>query len=76
MKNLIEQILSTTIRPMLQYDGGDVELVEVNEKSGLVYVRLQGACVGCPFAQITLKTRIEALLKEKIPEITAVEAVE
>jgi len=61
------------IRPMLQADGGDVELVEVEGK--VVKVRLQGACSGCPMSQMTLKNGIERVLKEKIPEIESVEAV-
>jgi Fe-S cluster biogenesis protein NfuA len=62
------------IRPFLQADGGDVELVEV-EDNGVVKVRLQGACHGCPHAQMTIKNGIERSLKEEIPEVTAVESV-
>ncbi len=62
------------IRPMLQADGGDVELVEVNDK-GIVKVRLQGACAGCPMSQMTLKNGIERVLMREIPEIKAVESV-
>ena len=60
------------IRPMLQADGGDVELVDVQD--GIVTVRLQGACSGCPMSQMTLKNGIERFLKEQIPEIKSVEA--
>jgi Fe-S cluster biogenesis protein NfuA len=60
------------IRPMLQADGGDVELVEVVE--GIVRVRLKGACAGCPMSQMTLKNGIEKVLKKKIPEVKAVES--
>lgn len=74
MKEQIEQILSAEIRPMLQMDGGDIFLVSVDEKTGVVTVRLSGACDGCPFVAITLKTRVEALLKEKVPGVTQVEA--
>ena len=59
------------IRPALQSDGGDVELVDVNEQ-GVVQVRLQGACKGCPGAAMTLKFGIERTLKEKVPEVTEV----
>jgi len=59
------------IRPMLQADGGDVELVDVVD--GVVKVRLQGACAGCPMSQMTLRNGIERLLKQEIPEIKAVE---
>lgn len=61
-----------TIRPALQADGGDVELVGVND--GVVTVRLTGACGGCPMAMITLKQGIEQRLKELIPEVKSVEA--
>lgn len=62
------------IRPYLQRDGGDVELVEVTEDN-IVKVRLKGACHGCPGAQMTLKNGIERILKEQIPEVKSVEAV-
>ncbi len=62
------------VRPMLQADGGDVELVGVTE-DGIVRVRLQGACQGCPMAQMTVKNGIEQLLKEKVPGVSEVEAV-
>lgn len=60
------------IRPMLQADGGDVELVSV--ENGIVKVRLQGACAGCPMSQMTLKNGIERVLKQHIPEIKSVES--
>jgi Fe-S cluster biogenesis protein NfuA len=60
------------IRPMLQQDGGDVELVDVND--GVVTVRLQGSCSGCPMSQMTLKNGIERFLKGEIPEIKSVQA--
>ncbi len=61
------------IRPMLQRDGGDVELVDFEE--GIVKVRLQGACAGCPMSQMTIKNGIEKFLKEEIPEVKSVESV-
>ena len=61
------------IRPMLQADGGDVQLVDVVD--GIVKLRLQGACAGCPGAQMTLKMGVERQLKKDIPELKAVEAV-
>jgi len=73
MREKVEQVLDK-IRPTLQADGGDVELVEVTE-DGIVKVRLQGACKGCPMSQITLKNGIERLLLKEIPELKAVEAV-
>ncbi len=60
------------IRPMLQRDGGDVELVDVRD--GIVTVRLRGACRGCPMSQMTLKNGIEKLLKREVPEVVAVQA--
>ena len=72
MKDKVESALNE-VRPMLQADGGDVELVEID--GDVVKVRLQGACAGCPMSQMTLKNGIERILKEKIPEIGSVEAV-
>lgn len=63
------------IRPLLQADGGDIELVGVDEATGVVSVRLQGACSGCPSAQMTLKMGVERHLKEKVPAVTEVVAV-
>ncbi len=62
------------VRPALQADGGDVELVEVTE-DGVVRVRLEGACQGCPMATITVKETIERMLKEQVPGVVEVEAV-
>ena len=71
MKEKVEAALNE-IRPMLQRDGGDVELVDI--EGGVVKVRLQGACAGCPMSQMTLKNGIERVLKERVPEVTAVES--
>jgi Fe-S cluster biogenesis protein NfuA len=73
MQEKIEAALNK-IRPMLQADGGNVELVAV-EDGGIVKVRLQGACAGCPMSQMTLKNGIEKILKKEVPEVTAVENV-
>jgi len=62
------------VRPTLVADGGDVELVEVTEQ-GIVRVRLQGTCHGCPMSMMTLKNGIERIVKEQVPGIVAVEAV-
>ena len=62
------------IRPNIQADGGDVELVAVEK--GVVKVRLQGHCVGCPMSALTLKQGIEAHLKNRVPEVVKVEAVQ
>mgnify|MGYP001034755502 CR=1 FL=1 len=72
MREKVEEILNQ-IRPSLQADGGDVELVDV--KDGVVKLRLKGACAGCPMSQMTLAFGIERALKDKIPEITKVEPV-
>ena len=72
MKDKVGEVLNK-IRPSLQRDGGDVELVEVN--NGTVTVRLTGACGGCPMASMTLKMGIEQMLKKEIPEVKEVVAV-
>jgi Fe-S cluster biogenesis protein NfuA len=73
MREKVEVALQD-IRPALQADGGDVELVEVTE-DGIVKVKLTGACGGCPMAQLTLKQGIERRLKDSIPEVKSVESV-
>jgi Fe-S cluster biogenesis protein NfuA len=72
MKDKVEEALNK-VRPALQADGGDVELVEV--KGDVVKVRLTGACGGCPMSQMTLKMGIERHLKKEVPEIKEVIAV-
>jgi Fe-S cluster biogenesis protein NfuA len=72
MKERVEEALRK-IRPALQRDGGDVELVEV--EGDVVKIRLTGACGGCPMSQMTLKMGIERILKKEIPEIREVVAV-
>ncbi|MFG0307290.1 MAG: NifU family protein [Phycisphaerales bacterium JB040] len=62
------------IRPAVQADGGDVELLEVTD-AGKVRIRLHGACVGCPSSEMTLRLGIERNLKEHIPEVSEVESV-
>ena len=69
MKEDVEKVLNE-IRPGLQADGGDVELVDVND--GVVKVRLVGACGSCPMSQMTLKMGIEEALKAKLPDIKEV----
>jgi Fe-S cluster biogenesis protein NfuA len=71
-KENVEAVLNK-IRPSLQADGGDVELVDV--KGGKVKVKLTGACGGCPMSQMTLKMGIERLLKSELPEVKEVVAV-
>ena len=72
MKEKIQMAIDR-VRPALQADGGDVELVEV--KDGVVSVRLTGACGGCPMASMTLKDGIERAIKEEVPEVKEVVAV-
>lgn len=74
MKEKVKVVLDQ-IRPMLQADGGDVELVDVDD-DGVVKVRLQGACAGCPMSQMTLRNGIEKILKEKIPEVQSVQSAD
>jgi Fe-S cluster biogenesis protein NfuA len=73
MKEKVQKVIDK-IRPSLQADGGDVELIDVVD--GIVTVKLQGACAGCPMSQMTLKNGIERLVKQEIPEIKAVEKVD
>jgi Fe-S cluster biogenesis protein NfuA len=69
-KKKVTEVLDT-VRPMLQRDGGDVELIGVTD-DGIVQVRLKGACHGCPMSQMTLKMGIEFELKKQIPEVKQV----
>jgi Fe-S cluster biogenesis protein NfuA len=62
------------IRPNLQADGGDIELVDVDD-DGVVKVRLKGSCAGCPMSQMTLTFGVEKVLKQRIPEVKRVESV-
>ena len=73
LKEKVENVLGT-IRPRLQADGGDIELVDVDDE-GVVSVRLAGACRGCPGAVMTLKMGVERILKEQIPEVQRVQPV-
>jgi Fe-S cluster biogenesis protein NfuA len=63
------------VRPSIQADGGDVELVDI-AADGLVRIRLHGACVGCPSSSMTLREGIERNIREHVPEVTGVEAIE
>lgn len=72
LRPAVEQALAK-IRPLLQRDGGDIELVEVTD--GVVKVRLTGACKGCPMSQMTLKQGVERLLMKEVPGLKEVQAV-
>lgn len=73
LKERVESALDK-VRPMLNRDGGDVELVDVDQE-GIVKVKLTGACGGCPMSQMTLKMGIERVLKDSVPEVKTVESV-
>ncbi|KON32478.1 nitrogen fixation protein NifU [miscellaneous Crenarchaeota group-1 archaeon SG8-32-3] len=62
------------IKPQIQADGGDIDLVAI--ENNIVKVRLRGACVGCPMSALTLKAGVERAIKQKVPEIQSVEAVQ
>ncbi|MFA4030076.1 MAG: hypothetical protein GDYSWBUE_001471 [Candidatus Fervidibacterota bacterium] len=64
------------IRHYLRMDGGDIELVDIDEANGIVHVRLTGACGACPFAQFTLRLAVESHIKERVSEVRQVLAVE
>jgi Fe-S cluster biogenesis protein NfuA len=72
VKELVEKALDK-IRPLLQRDGGDIQLVDV--KDGIVKVMLTGACKGCPMSQMTLKQGVEKLLMKEVPGLKQVQAV-
>ena len=73
MKERVEKALDK-IRPALEADGGNVELVDVDEENGIVTVKLVGACGSCPMSQMTLRMGVERVLKEEIPEIVEVQS--
>lgn len=73
LRKKVEEVLNK-VRPMLQADGGDVELVEITDNN-IVKVRLQGACKGCPMSQMTLKNGIERTVLKFLPEVKGVESV-
>ncbi len=70
----IEQVLDS-VRPAIQADGGDVEVVDFDEERGIVQVRLMGACESCPISMMTLKEGIERRLKMSVPEVVEVTAI-
>jgi len=72
IKLKIKDIIEKTIKPSLQTDGGNIELVEVTD-SGVVKVKLHGACATCPFSQMTMTLGVEKTLKDAIPEVDRVE---
>ncbi len=74
MKDKVEKALES-VRGYLQADGGDVELVDVDENEGVVKVRLTGACGSCPMSQMTLQMGVERVIKQQVPEVKRIVAV-
>lgn len=74
MKEQVEKVIEE-IRPILQSDGGDIQLIGVDEKTGIVTVGLRGRCGGCPHAQMTLQAVVERKIKAEVPGVTVVERV-
>ncbi len=74
MKEQVEKVIEE-IRPILQSDGGDIQLIGVDEKTGIVTVGLRGRCGGCPHAQMTLQAVVERKIKAEVPGVNAVERV-
>jgi Fe-S cluster biogenesis protein NfuA len=74
MRERVEKALER-IRPALQADGGDISLINVDEGEGVVHVQLQGACSGCPSAQMTLQMGVERAIMEEVPEVKKVLSV-
>ena len=74
---MLEQVQKTidAIRPAIQADGGDIFLRAVDSDTGVVTVQLTGACVSCPASTVTLKAGVERIMKDRVPGVTAVEAV-
>ncbi|MDD4956987.1 MAG: NifU family protein [Candidatus Omnitrophica bacterium] len=72
MEEAVKNIINEKIKPVLQQDGGDIELLSV--KDGVVKVSLRGACCGCPMSQLTLRGFVEQTLKKELPEIKKVES--
>lgn len=75
LKDDVEKVVESDIRPVLNRDGGNISVVNVDENSGTVKVELLGACKGCPMSQMTLAMFVEEQLKQKIPTVQKVEPV-
>lgn len=71
----IEDLLETRVRPAVAQDGGDIEFDSFDVDTGIVYLRMRGACSGCPSSSITLKSGVENMIKHYIPEVTSVQQV-
>nr|WP_280109489.1 NifU family protein [Ferroglobus placidus] len=75
MKEKVEEVIEKEIRPALIRDGGNIAVVDVDEESGEVKVKLLGSCYGCPMSQITLTMFVEQHLKSRVPEVKKVTPV-
>jgi Fe-S cluster biogenesis protein NfuA len=75
LRTKIQKVLDDQIRPRLQFDGGDIQLVDVSD-DGVVKVRLTGGCQGCPMAGLTMAMTVERILKATVPEVTRIQPVE
>lgn len=75
MRQEVEKAINERIRPALQMDGGDVEIVDVDEKSGVVKVALRGHCAHCPYSQSMTMKSVEQYLKQVVPGVKRVETV-
>ncbi|UDY37159.1 NifU family protein [Dermatobacter hominis] len=71
MQEKVEEVIEI-IRPAIQADGGDINLLDVDQDSGVVTVELTGACVSCPASTVTMKAGIERIMKDRVPGVTAV----
>ena len=71
MQDKVEEVIEI-IRPAIQADGGDINLLDVDEGSGVVTVELTGACVSCPASTVTMEAGIERIMKDRVPGVTAV----
>ncbi len=69
LRDRVEKVVKEDIRPALKKDGGDIAIVDVDEREGVVKVQLLGACYGCPLASITLTMFVERYLRSKVPEV-------
>ncbi|CAI5956580.1 unnamed protein product [Closterium sp. NIES-65] len=72
---MIRELLETRIRPAVQEDGGDIDFVDFDEATGIVYLRMTGACSGCPSSSVILKSGVESMLTHYIPEVNSVKEV-
>ncbi len=72
LRDKVEEVIEKEIRPALMRDGGNIAVVDVDEKEGVVKVQLLGACGGCPLSMITLTTFVERYLRTKVPEVKKV----